>query len=154
MTEIYDCDKGLQMWSVDIPKPRVDPNDDVTWRGCPCGWEHHYEEREHRRRHFEWCFGFKVSGQRLLEVPEPLRAQEVRMVLVHHPDASLAWQKVGCSPRTGCWPSIGRAYAGHVPPNQAAATAFNITVGAAEQRVVLARNEGLLPATEPRRARG
>jgi hypothetical protein len=46
------------------------------------------------------------------------------------------------------------AWACHVPPTKAVATAFNITTGAAEQRVFAARSDGLLPPTESGRARG
>jgi hypothetical protein len=46
------------------------------------------------------------------------------------------------------------AWACHVPPTKAVATAFKISTGAAEQRVFAARSEGLLPPTESGRARG
>jgi hypothetical protein len=40
------------------------------------------------------------------------------------------------------------AWACHLPPTKAVATAFNLTTGAAEQRGVSARWEGLLPSTD------
>jgi hypothetical protein len=46
------------------------------------------------------------------------------------------------------------AWACHVPPTQAVANAFGLTTGAAEQRVIAARKEGLLPQTEQGKARG
>jgi hypothetical protein len=44
------------------------------------------------------------------------------------------------------------AYACHAPPTQAVATAFGITQGAAEQRVIQAREQGLLGSTEQGKA--
>jgi hypothetical protein len=46
------------------------------------------------------------------------------------------------------------AWACHVPPTKAVATVFNLTSGAAEQRVFTVRAEGLLPATDSGKARG
>jgi hypothetical protein len=46
------------------------------------------------------------------------------------------------------------AWACHVPPTKAVAAAFNLTAGAAEQRVFTVRAEGLLPPTDSGRARG
>jgi hypothetical protein len=46
------------------------------------------------------------------------------------------------------------AWACHVPPTQAVADAFGVTTGAAEQRVIAARQAGLLPPTEQGKAKG
>src|SRR5438874_2518443 len=54
-SRIYDCDKGLRMWPVvDVLTRKTDPDDDETWRGCPCGWERGYDEKHHAQRHSEW----------------------------------------------------------------------------------------------------
>jgi hypothetical protein len=91
---------------------------------------------------------------------DPVKSELVRKValdrvLREHLRRSLPRPSSRVLVRPGRLVAVYRAaWACHVPPTQAVAEAFGISVKAAEQRVIAARADGRLPETQQGKAKG